>query len=130
MKLQGLAILGSAALAMLGATAAFSQSTPAAAPNGEALFRQRCASCHTIAAGGRATIGPNLAGVVGRRAAASNFTNYSPALRGAGLSWTRANLDEYLANPTAKVRGTRMVVRVTDAAQRRALIDYMARPAR
>src|SRR5262245_46444738 len=91
-----------------------------AAPNaaaGEALFKQRCATCHTTQEGQSSMLGPNLAGVVGRAAAASEF-RYTVALRGSGLTWTREQLDAYLAAPTKLVPGTRMVISIPDAADR------------
>jgi cytochrome c len=99
-----------------------------AAPNaaeGEALFKQRCATCHATQEGQSSTLGPNLAGVVGRAAAVGEF-RYTVALKGSGLTWTREQLDAYLAAPTKLVQGTRMVISVPDAAQRAAMIDYLA----
>ncbi len=97
----------------------------AAAPNGEQLFKQRCQACHQVAAGRPATAGPNLAGVVGRKAASTTF-NYSPALKGSKLVWTGANLDRYLTAPTRMVPGTRMVINVANPAQRAAIIQYLS----
>ncbi len=51
---------------------------------------------------------------------------YSPAMRGSGKVWTAAELDAFLANPTGTIPGTRMVLPVRNAAQRRAIIDYLA----
>jgi len=96
----------------------------APAPNGETLFRQRCQSCHSVAAGRTTPLGPNLVGVVGRKAGSTPF-RYSPALKASGLTWSRATLDRFLAAPTRTVPGTRMVVAVPDAAQRAALIGYL-----
>lgn len=97
----------------------------ASAPDGATVFRQRCQSCHTAVAGQPARIGPNLAGVVGRKAAATAF-NYSPALKASGVTWSRANLDRYLAGPGRMVPGTRMTVALPDPAQRAALVAYLA----
>lgn len=94
------------------------------APDGQQLFRQRCQACHSVEPGKSARVGPNLAGVVGRKAASAQF-NYSAALKKSGLTWTRENLDRFLAAPAKTVPGTRMVIGVTDAAQRKALIDYL-----
>ena len=47
-------------------------------------------------------------------------------MKGSGLTWTAANLDRFLTNPAALVPGTAMVVRINDAAQRSALIAYLA----
>ena len=70
-----------------------------------------------------------MSGVAGRKAAATTF-NYSPALRASGLTWTRANLDRYITAPSRMVPGTRMVIAVSDAAQRAALLNFLTRPAR
>ena len=101
----------------------------AQAPDGATIFRMRCGSCHTVVPAARAVLGPNLSGVTGRKAASTTF-NYSPALKASGLTWTRANLDRYLTAPTRMVPGTRMVIAVSDAAQRAALLNYLARPTR
>lgn len=104
-------------------------SAAAAAPDGSVLFRQRCQSCHSATPGAASPLGPNLAGVVGRNAAATGF-KYSPALKAAKLVWNRATLDRFLAGPMRMVPGTRMVVPVTDPAQRAAIIDFLARTGR
>jgi cytochrome c len=100
-----------------------------AGPDGAALFRQRCQSCHSVTAGPSTPLAPNLAGVVGRKAASTGF-NYSTALKASKLTWTRANLDRYLSGPMRMVPGTRMVISVTDAQQRAAVVDYLARTGR
>ena len=113
-----------AALALgLAAPAALAQADP-----GEAPFKQRCQSCHTVAPGGASgPLAPNLRGVVGRKAAGSTYKTYSPALKASKLVWTAANLDKYLAAPGKLVPGTRMVIAVSDPAQRALLIAYMAK---
>lgn len=115
---------GAIALCMvLAGTAA----TPAvAAPaNGETLFKQKCVVCHTVVAAKPGTVGPNLRGVVGRKAASTTF-NYSNALKQTKIIWNKATLDKYLSAPTKMVPGTKMVISVTDAAQRAALIQYLS----
>jgi cytochrome c len=96
---------------------------------GDQVFKQRCSLCHsvkTVAVPTKAVaVGPNLAGIVGRTSGTAKFA-YSPALVGAKLPWTKANLDKYLAAPTKLVPGTRMVIALSDAKQRRAVIDYLA----
>jgi cytochrome c len=98
------------------------QAAPAAL-SGDALFRQRCAMCHQVAAGRASPLGPNLRGVVGRKAGSTTF-NYSPAMKASGLTWNAATLDSYLLSPQRTVPGTKMMVSVPNAAQRRALIGY------
>lgn len=111
--------------AVAGTSATLVSAAGPAAPDGATIFRQRCASCHAVGGNRPATIAPNLAGVVGRRAASATF-NYSQALRGSNLTWTRANLDRFLQRPAAMVPGTRMVIALPDAAQRQAVINYLA----
>ncbi|GAC1344913.1 MAG: hypothetical protein NVSMB23_20390 [Myxococcales bacterium] len=90
---------------------------------GAALFRSRCAVCHV--AGGGGTQGPGLSGVVGRKAGSAAF-GYSKALRDSGLTWDAATLDRYLAAPGKLVPGTRMVLAVPSAADRRKLIAWLS----
>ena len=97
----------------------------AAAPSGETVFKQRCAACHTATTGAPNRVGPNLAGVVGRKAGAVAGFNYSPALRKSNLVWNKANLDRYLTAPQKMVPGTRMSVSLPDARQRTALVTYL-----
>lgn len=95
------------------------------APSGEQVFRQRCQSCHSVDIAKPSTLGPNLAGVVGRKAASTAF-KYSEALKTSNLTWTRANLDRYLSGPARMVPGTRMSVVLSDPVQRAALIHYLS----
>jgi cytochrome c len=75
--------------------------------NGQAKFAF-CSACHTIAPGGPNMTGPNLHGVVGRKAGTEPNYNYSEALKSSGLTWDAANLDKWLTNPSAMLSGTKM----------------------
>ena len=76
-------------------------------------------------AGGKSVMGPNLNGLMGRQAGSVAGFKYSPALKASKIRWDEKSLDEYLAAPTKKVPGTRMVVKVADPARRAALIAYL-----
>jgi cytochrome c len=112
------------ALAMIGALAG---ALPAAAQtaNGTTLYNQRCKVCHSVVANAPSPTGPNLRGIVGRKAGLATY-NYSAAMKKSNLVWTKATLDKYLAGPTKSVPGTKMVIAVADAKQRAAIIDYLA----
>ena len=51
---------------------------------------------------------------------------YTRALREAQLTWDRATLDRFLADPAKLVPGTTMPMAIPDAAERRAVVDYLA----
>ena len=71
--------------------------------------------------------GPNLAGVVGRKAGSLADFPYTAAMKGSGLAWTPANLQRYLANPRTMVPGTAMTgVTVPSAAERANIVAYLA----
>jgi cytochrome c len=93
---------------------------------GEATFK-KCASCHTINAGGANGIGPNLHGVVGEAVATGRggFA-FSDALKSHGGKWDWATLDSWLKNPKAFAAGTKMsFAGIGDAAERANLLVYL-----
>lgn len=94
------------------------------ASRGKVLFQQRCGICHNVTPKASG-VGPNLAGVVGRKAAATPF-NYSSAMKKAGLVWNIATLDAYLAAPMKMVPGARMAIATPVAADRKNIIAYLA----
>jgi len=80
---------------------------PAAAADldhGRQVF-QACAACHTEKPD---ALGPSLHGLVGRKSAALADFRYSGAMRRANLIWDEGTLRQFLADPQAKVAGTRM----------------------
>lgn len=93
---------------------------------GKQLFEARCAVCHSLTPGQGATIGPHLAGVVGRDVAGQAGFAYSPALKKHGGAWNPQALDAFLAQPQGVAPGTMMAFpglpHVTDRAN---LIAYL-----
>src|SRR5688572_16906357 len=89
------------------------------------LFKQRCQMCHMPVPAQPMPLGPDLTGIVGRKAAAGSF-KYSAALQKAGVTWTRDTLDAFLAAPGRMVPGTNMAVSVPDAKDRAVLIEHLS----
>ncbi len=105
--------------------AACAPSARAQDADGAALFHRRCGTCHAVVPG-EARQGPNLAGVWGRRAGGLPGYDYSPGFAGTGWAWDEPHLDAYLANPQAVIEGSVMGYRLSDAAQRRAIVAYLS----
>jgi cytochrome c len=87
---------------------------------------QKCAACHTFDKGGRALVGPNLWGVVGRKKASVPGFNYSPALKAMQGNWTIQDLNVFIANPKGMVPGTAMTFDgVPRAVERADVLAYL-----
>lgn len=109
-------LLASLALTMFCATAASAQMDPSFAP---------CSVCHAVKPG-QNRLGPTLYQVVGRQKASVPGFAYSPAMKAQKGVWTEADLDAYIANPRAKVPGTKMIYAgMPDAAKRAKLIAWL-----
>ena len=76
---------------------------------GGTVFK-KCAVCH-VADSDKNKVGPSLNHVFGRTAGTHPGFAYSPAMKKAGeagLVWNDDTLRDYLHNPKAKVKGTKM----------------------
>ncbi len=95
--------------------------------NGKATFNTMCSVCHSVQKTGGPTVGPNLLGVVGRKAGSeSEFTGYSPALKASKLTWSKKTLNKFLANPGEMVPGTFMPIQISDDKTRADVVAYLA----
>jgi cytochrome c len=91
---------------------------------GEKLFEE-CRACHAAEAGVNG-VGPDLHGVIGRRAGALEDFRYSPALKKSGITWSRQTLDAYVLDPQKAVPANRMpYAGMPEARDRADLLDYL-----
>lgn len=117
------------ALAVLTATVAVYAGDLKGDPaNGKELFTANaCATCHGVTRDNNMTVGPNLVGVVGRKAGTTqSLMGPSENLKKYGVIWNVETLDEFLSNPNAKVPGTAMIGMLADPQQRADVIAYLA----
>jgi cytochrome c len=75
---------------------------------GQRLFASRCASCHALGPSARAGFGPQLNGILGRRAGSTPDFRYSPAMLKSGIVWNDKTLAAFLDSPGDLVPGTKM----------------------
>ena len=112
------------AAGLLTGVAAFARADGDAAA-GRKLYQNRCLSCHGDDKTTKATLGPSLVGIIGRKASDTRPGATSRGMTEADFTWTEATLSEYLAAPSNKVHGTIMPVGVTRPQDRDDLIAYI-----
>lgn len=96
------------------------------ATSGKTVFA-RCSICHTVQKGGANGLGPNLFGVVGRKAATAPNFAFSAALKGSGITWTPDKLKAWVSGPAKLVPGTKMAFAgIADPKQADDVIAYLA----
>jgi len=112
------------ALTLLASSAVAAQA--AGDPKAGAGVFKRCAVCHTADKGGGDGLGPNLFGVVGRKAASRPGFAYSGPLQKAGIVWNEANLTKWVASPARMVPGTKMAFAgITSKKQQADVVAYL-----
>lgn len=100
--------LALATLIVSATSQAFAAGDPAA---GEKVFN-KCKVCHMVGENAKTRIGPELNGIVGRKAASIEGFTYSEGLKelaAKGLVWSDDTLTAYLKNPRQFNAGTKMM---------------------
>ncbi len=98
-----------AALLMLAGCAV--HSGPAGAQDaaaGEKVFA-KCRACHQVGPTAKNGVGPPLNGLIDRKSGSYEGYNYTAVNKDSGLTWDEATFSEYIENPQAKLKGTKMV---------------------
>src|SRR6516225_1378815 len=107
---------------------AFGQDSAAngAVADNQLVFNNVCRTCHTLKEVDN-RLGPNLHNIIGRKAGSVPGYGYSSALKDADLTWDRATLDRFIANPDQVVPGNRMKPYggLTSAEERAKIIAFL-----
>ena len=104
MKLKNIVFLGVAGVAWMTAGEALA----ADAAKGEKIAKSKCGVCHTVNQGGKIKLGPNLFGILGKRAGSDPVFKYSTALKASKLVWDEVTFAEFITKPRRVIRGTKM----------------------
>src|SRR6202163_3331314 len=87
----------------------------------------KCAVCHMIGPGATNKVGPNLSGVIGRKAGTEEGFAYSDPMKNAGWVWDEAIFKDYITDPKKKVPGNKMMFPgVKDENERDDIYDYVS----
>jgi cytochrome c len=114
--------VAAAFLFLLASNIAASAGDPAA---GEIVFK-KCTVCHAIGPGAANKVGPELNGVIGRKAGSVPGYNYSQANKNSGIVWDEPTFTKYIADPRGVVPGTKMTFPgLKDVADITNLIAYL-----
>ena len=95
---------------------------------GEDAFNRQCAPCHvTERQKAYVWLGPDLRGIFNAPAGKREGYEYSGAFRrfAPGVIWNEDNLDTWIRHAQGLVPNSRMLVKISDAEQRRIIIDYL-----
>ena len=127
--MRKLGLLGLAAVTLIALSGPASAAGDAA--KGKEAFA-KCAICHQIGPGAKTLVGPELNGIVGRKAASVEGYPYSPGMKklgDEGFVWTEANIDKWITDPKAMLPESAMALAfqgVPDADERANIIAYLA----
>jgi cytochrome c len=113
------------AISTVGAASAQISLPATKSPDGAALFKQQCATCHTTNLYDAPRQGPPLLQIMGRQAGKVEGFHYSPGLAQAGFTWDENRLDAWLTDPQAVIPGAIMPYRQAKAETRAAIITYL-----
>lgn len=89
------------------------------------IMKKRCKICHVWENGAKPKIGPNLFGVVGRKAGTTNF-DYSSAMKRSGIVWGHDTLEAYITTPSHEVPGNKMAFDGLSKADADDVIAYLS----
>jgi cytochrome c len=96
------------------------------ASSGQQVFNNACRTCHSWKKDDQ-RLGPDLHGIVGRKAGTAAGYAYSQAMKASDITWDEATLDKFIADPDHVVPNNNMkpFTGISDAGQRKQIVDFL-----
>ena len=112
-------------LALVLAAASGLAAADASLDAGRKIFVQRCQTCHGGTGPADSPIGPDLRGIVGKKAGSEASGLHSRAALESDIVWSRESLRRFLSAPAKELPGTLMPASITDPKELDELLDFL-----